>query len=1083
MVWEYYKRLAEAVGIKDDKERPYSIYWFYEHNEPENLNTITRAFLGDQNALDEISCISDAEAEADINHIREFCTDKINVPQLKAIAHAIRDDVCIIQGPPGTGKTQTIGNLLRCLMSREDRPSVAVVSSNGEAIRNIVDLIKEDDILCDCFALLGKTDNRKQFYESHRDAVWAADFSKENKYRFDAGLLQDFPIVFSTIHSLWKCFVLDENFRGIFDYVIVDECSQVGNMLGLLAMAAARRLVLLGDDMQLSPIFVDVADDVAHPEGIESYYLDKGDNSFMKAVAERFEGHIGKGFLSMHYRCHPAIIGYCNEYVYDGQLEICSDDDGKLPIRVRWYEGDYWEEIIENGRKENQNLKQISIFMREEYPTILAKLRENEDFSVCVLSPYRYPLEQLKRELIAYNERTDENLEAPEIEDDGFDPVEKIPQLTIHKAQGRGYDLVVFLTIKDCGSNIWAQRRAIVNVAVSRAKKELLIIASSIWMTPDMQEELLGYSVNSGAEQEKLYLRYMMEYVREQELHRHADGYGLQHSSMHSVFDRIPYYREKEKRNNGVTGYKAGNGVRASAPELCMINALYDNDYIREKYKIYREVPLKAFDAIHTEDEACRKYIEDGARFDIVLIQDKKVCAIIEVDGAYHRTDEEQKNNDVMKDAAVISLGAVFAERRFFRFSTDGTSRNEVEKVVEALQTETDNLPEVETEGLLKQNYMEDSMREDLVNMLNDVICGAIQRIIDELESGDPGRIDHVREKMDHLSYVRGNAPAPEDYADPIFCDLYLMRFGYAYAFEYSVIYDAIIRRYTAGEQARNGRPVLGVSSLACGTMIDAWGLAYALACIRENGELNLPEDLELSYHGEDLTRWSYLFACNQDGDQALNDCFNHRPSANDFETDAAEYIRRDRNYHWLNVMTFAKFLGELPEEIVVNIEEAIREAIERGDFVGNNNNNRQEYFICISHSASTVDNAADDRHLSELASRIIHALNINNDFDVDAHVMDISPYCNRQDVYDNEVGIICNNEEIPMYKFASRPSNYQGVYGAKISDLNPDFRNEEADNLEARLYELFAQNRISNRQPIKRAHYLRFQVIKLTRR
>ena len=709
MVWEYYKRLAEAVGIKDDKERPYSIYWFYEQNEPENLNTITRAFLGDQNALDEISCISDAEAEADIHHIREFCTDKINVPQLKAIAHAIRDDISIIQGPPGTGKTQTIDNLLRCLMSRGERPSVAVVSSNGEAIQNIVDLVSEDDLLRDCFALLGKTGNRKQFYESHCDAVWAADFSKENKYRFNAGLLQEFPIVFSTIHSLWKCFVLDENFRGIFDYVIVDECSQVGNMLGLLAMAAAKQLVLLGDDMQLSPIFADVADDIAHPEGIEPYYLDKGDNSFMRAVAERFEGHIGKGFLSMHYRCHPAIIGYCNEYVYDGQLEICSDDDGKLPIRVRWYEGDYWEEIIENGRKENQNLKQISIFMREEYPTILAKLRENEDFSVCVLSPYRYPLEQLKRELIAYNERTDENLEAPEIEDDGFDPVEKIPQLTIHKAQGRGYDLVVFLTIKDCGSNIWAQRRAIVNVAVSRAKKELLIIASSIWMTPDMQEELLGYSVNSGAEQEKLYLRYMMEYVREQELHRHADGYGLQHSSMHSVFDRIPYYREKEKRNNGVTGYKAGNGVRASAPELCMINALYDNDYISEKYKIYREVPLKAFDAIHTEDEACRKYIEDGARFDIVLIQDKKVCAIIEVDGAYHRTDEEQKNNDVMKDAAVISLGAVFAERRFFRFSTDGTSGYEVEKVVEALRTEVDDLPEVETMQLKKCETKEHS--------------------------------------------------------------------------------------------------------------------------------------------------------------------------------------------------------------------------------------------------------------------------------------------------------------------------------------------------------------------------------------
>ena len=380
-------------------------------------------------------------------------------------------------------------------------------------------------------------------------------------------------------------------------------------------------------------------------------------------------------------------------------------------------------------------------------------------------------------------------------------------------------------------------------------------------------------------------------------------------------------------------------------------------------------------------------------------------------------------------------------------------------------------------------------MKQELLNMLNDVVLGAVNRVIAELESGDPERIDHVRREMENLCYIRDQEPSPDDYSDPVFCDLYLTRFGYAYAFEYSVIYDAIIRSYSAIEQARNDKPVLGVSTLACGTMIDAWGLAYALACIKENGIQELQDDIELSYHGEDMTRWSYLFAGNRDGDQTLNSCFSRIPSTRDLNIGTDEFLRRVedgeyKNYHWLNVMSFAKFLGELPEAVVCNIEDAIHEAIEHGCFVGEDMNNRKEYFICISHSASTVNNGGDDRHLSEVASRIINALNVNNDFEVDPCVMDISPYCNRQNSYGDDVGLVCTDEDIPMYGFAQTIRFPDKTLGAKISYLNPDFGNEEVDQLVDRLWELFEQNGINTaRKPISRAHYFKFQVIKLTRR
>ncbi|MBR0092402.1 MAG: AAA family ATPase, partial [Lachnospiraceae bacterium] len=702
-VWEYYHRLAQAAGTKDGKVQGFSVAWFYEENRPEDLNLLSRAFLGDEDALAGTGCLSDEAAQAEGARLRQFCTEKVNASQLKAIAHALRDDISIIQGPPGTGKTETIGNLLRCLMHLPETPSVAVVSSNGEAIENIITVVEKDPLLKDRYAQLGRQKLRQAFHADHRNASWSEDFSKENGYRFSAGLLEDYPIIFSTIHSLRKCFVEDELFTGEFDYVIVDECSQVGNMLGLLAMASAEQLVLLGDDEQLAPVFTKEIQDIEPEEETQPFYLDRDNNSFMKAVVARFGARAGRSFLDRHYRCHPAIIGFCNQYIYENRLRVCTQEDGKLPVRIRWYEGDYWETHKEEEKNIHQNLKQIKIFMEEEYPGILAKLRNDKKYSVCVLSPYRKPLEQLRQEIIDCNKKEGEDIEEPEIrtesqtEGEGdFNPAEKIPQLTIHKAQGRGYDLVVIMTVADCGPGTWPQRKSMINVAVSRAKKELLIISSATWMPRKMQRELLGYSVKSGAERKEpeLYLRRMMEYVREQSAQRDATGYGLQRSVSRSVFDRTMYYRGKGYHDEE-TG-DAGNGM-PSAPELCMLHALCENAFIREQYEIYREVPLSDVSAIEATDDDCRAYIENGARFDIVLVRNNRICAIMEVDGAYHRTNEEQEKKDALKDAAVASLGTAF-EKRYFRFPTDGTSEDEVAQVVKALQADADNLPEAETE-------------------------------------------------------------------------------------------------------------------------------------------------------------------------------------------------------------------------------------------------------------------------------------------------------------------------------------------------------------------------------------------------
>ncbi|MBR0091043.1 MAG: AAA family ATPase [Lachnospiraceae bacterium] len=936
-LWEYYKKIAQAAGTKDGQVQGFSVAWFYEENKPENLNVLTRAFLGDREALEGIACSSDEEAAALGEGMIPLCSERVNTSQLHAIGYALRDRISIIQGPPGTGKTETIGNLLRCLMHLPETPSVAVVSSNGEAIENIIRLVKDDFLLKGCYAQLGKWKLRKAFHDAHPDKAWSAVFSEENGYRFLPGLLQDYPIIFSTIHSLRKCFVTDEEFTGEFDYVIVDECSQVGNMLGLLAMASAKHLVLLGDDEQLAPVFSDKISSIEPEEGTQELYRDKDENSFMKAVVRRFEGHAQKSFLDQHYRCHPAIIGYCNQYIYDNKLRICTEEDGKLPIRIRWYEGDYWETHKEGKKNIHQNLRQIKIFMEEEYPGILDKLREDEDYSVCVLSPYNNPLQQLKEAMIAYNEREGVPFADPRIEgedrreDEDYNPVEKIPQLTIHKAQGRGYDLVVLLTIADCGSNPWPQRKSMINVAVSRAKKELLIISSATWMPRKMQRELLGYSVKSGAERQesKLYLRRMMEYVREQSKQRETGDYGLQQSSLHSVFDRTMYYREKGYRDEKNQEVPAG---MMSAPEMCLLYALCENDYIRDHYEIYREVPLADVSAIEAPDDACREYIENGARFDIVLVQNNKICVIIEVDGAYHRTDPAQKTKDDMKDAAVASLGEAF-QNRYFRFPTDGTSENEVAQVVEALQADAENLPEVETAQLTRTDCMEGEIeQEDIMQEVQEQLEESFGRVQQVYRRGMEHREDRDSEEwkeFEKLLTVRfdrtgeGQDEDDEestfpDYGEEIVDHFYLIRYANVYAFEYYTMYLLALALLEEGDEYVNSY------SFGCGSLLDGMSLLYANRTLN-----NTPR---IYYRGIDLTRWPVMFPVGDAPEDPM------------ISLDITSMENLDVREKRCNIMFFPRMLSELTGREGEEILNAFAENIRQGKLSQN------QIILCVSY-------------------------------------------------------------------------------------------------------------------------------------
>ena len=75
-----------------------------------------------------------------------------------------------------------------------------------------------------------------------------ADFSREPKE-----FLEEYPVVLSTTFSV----ITSLKSGYLFDYVIVDEASQVDLLNGVLAMGCAKKLVIVGDPMQLSCVLTE----------------------------------------------------------------------------------------------------------------------------------------------------------------------------------------------------------------------------------------------------------------------------------------------------------------------------------------------------------------------------------------------------------------------------------------------------------------------------------------------------------------------------------------------------------------------------------------------------------------------------------------------------------------------------------------------------------------------------------------------------------------------------------------------------------------------------------------------------------
>lgn len=769
-LWRYYSRLAKSTGEnREGKKEPYSLEDFF----PETLKkkaegaakepdyTLLLAFLRDSAAVQELNRRFGSAQKPDLQGAK-WVGRTPNDSQREAIRAALAYPISFIQGPPGTGKTATILNLLGIL--QENDKTAAVVSSNKEALENIVTNLPP--ALEGKVARLGRKGLRREFWEKHHPN----EKRKDKEDPIGQGTFRDFQAEYgcsmftSTLHSLQRCFSNGTTCQ--YDYVIIDEASQVSVLCGLVAMSSAKHLVVVGDEKQLSA-FIKKDERLVKDENLtgdrEIYCVKTGESNFLSLALDVFVGADRQGegkavlsgsyakaaqtLLAEHYRCHPGIIEFCNKSFYDGRLVVRTmeyDKTVKAPIRVLWYNGDYCEGVGEtpDGRPEKEegkreeknrakrhNSKQVSIFVEEEWPRLLARLkkdreekdqrnqnkpeREKEKYlSVCILTPFNDQITALAKVLngrlsaqdkkwLKVEQSTEEKQAATGRREKEEPEEPPIPMLTIHKAQGKEYDIVYLLPAEDAANWQWpwSQGERLVNVAVSRAKRELCLIVSSLLMDEATRKNLglpalPEQSYTTEAEKRRqLWIQKLVAYAGEQA----PDGF--RKSPRTSIFDEM--YRIK-----WMVGGLAGS-MGKKPDELREAYGLWSPERIVEltlrslcggkDLRVYREVPVRDIVTAHGGTAFSQKALEaeissyerekeengfslldtgetvekraeiffQYSRFDFVVCDKKdRVLLMVEADGEYHRNSERCRQNDILKNSIVTSLlkGRVFAD-------------------------------------------------------------------------------------------------------------------------------------------------------------------------------------------------------------------------------------------------------------------------------------------------------------------------------------------------------------------------------------------------------------------------------------
>lgn len=198
-----------------------------------------------------------------------------------------------------------------------------------------------------------------QKYLGHKPVQATADSYMKNFAKF----LEQYPKMLSTTHSLRNC--VPNNF--LFDYVIIDESSQVDLLTATLALSCCKNVIIVGDTKQLPQIV-----EMSIEEKLNGVTVEEGGpydyfrHNLLSSMLKLYGDSVPKVMLRVHYRCHPKIIEFCNRKYYDGQLiAFTTEQEGDSSLLIyRTTAGNHMRELT-RGQKGKFNQRELDVIERE----------------------------------------------------------------------------------------------------------------------------------------------------------------------------------------------------------------------------------------------------------------------------------------------------------------------------------------------------------------------------------------------------------------------------------------------------------------------------------------------------------------------------------------------------------------------------------------------------------------------------------------------------------------------------------------------------------------------------------------------
>ncbi|WP_340673726.1 AAA domain-containing protein [Brevibacillus agri] len=444
-------------------------------------------------------------------------------------------------------------------------------------------------------------------------------YKTKRKYRGTAKSYQDdwkefiehFPIVLSTTHALRSCIPDDY----LFDYVIIDEASQVDLLTGALAMSCAKNVIIVGDTKQLPQIVDKNIKAKLKTEAVDEAY-DYFQQSLLSSMLAVYGEKVPKAMLKEHYRCRREIIGFCNQQYYNNELiPLKEEENAESPIRLHYTAaGNHMRKVTRGAQTGTFNQREIETVKEEILKELQLQNIPLEDIGFA--TPYRLQVEEANGIL------------AEQVEID-----------TVHKYQGREKPIMILSTVLDQTRAGQAGKRfvedsCLVNVAVSRAQEQFILVTDHALFRKSRKD-----------------IGNLIRYIEYSTLHEN-----ITQSQLISVFDLL--YSEYSERLRDLQSRLSFNSKLKSRFKSEKIIELVLFDLLKEgAYKCFtfcRQVYLKdIFKDTELLGDAEQKYVKNRASFDFVIydVMNKQPLLAIEVDGfAFHRNNPQQLERDELKN-------------------------------------------------------------------------------------------------------------------------------------------------------------------------------------------------------------------------------------------------------------------------------------------------------------------------------------------------------------------------------------------------------------------------------------------------